>query len=71
MALHELGAAQQQTRKEYPMPYKSEAQRRYFHAHKKELGAKVVEEFDQASKGLKLPAHVPAPPRPKASGRKR
>jgi len=40
------------------MPYKSEAQRRYFHANKAKLekqGVKVSE-WDRASKGAKLPA---------------
>jgi len=39
------------------MPYKSEAQRRYFHAAEKrgEISHATVEEFDKASKGKKLP----------------
>ena len=39
------------------MPYKSKAQERYFHAHKKELERQGVnvKEWDQASKGKKLP----------------
>ncbi len=39
------------------MPYKSEAQRRYFHANKKALEKQGVdvEEWDKESKGLKLP----------------
>jgi len=48
------------------MPYKSRAQQGYFHTHQKELerqGVKVAE-WDQASKGLKLPAKVR--PKPKA-----
>jgi len=41
------------------MPYVSKAQQGYFHTHKKEIGAKVVEEFDKASKGeANLPEHV-------------
>jgi len=38
-------------------PYKSEAQRRYFHVAEKEgkISKKVVKEFDEASKGKKLP----------------
>ena len=41
------------------MPYVSKAQQGYFHTHKKEIGAKVVAEFDVASKGEKnLPKHV-------------
>lgn len=38
-------------------PYKSDAQRRYFHAAKErgEISAKTVKEFDRASKGMKLP----------------
>ena len=39
------------------MPYKSNAQRKYFHAAEArgEVPAKVVKEFDRASKGKKLP----------------
>jgi hypothetical protein len=42
------------------MPYKSAAQRGYFHAHKAEMEAQGVNvsEWDQASKGKKLPYHV-------------
>ena len=42
------------------MPYKSEAQRRAFHAKEKsgEISSAVVKEFDKASKGKKLPEHV-------------
>jgi hypothetical protein len=40
------------------MPYKSDAQRRFFHtdtARKKGIKPGTVEEFDEASKGMKLP----------------
>jgi hypothetical protein len=39
------------------MPYKSEAQRKYFHANKKKLEKQGVdvEEWDKESKGMKLP----------------
>jgi hypothetical protein len=39
------------------MPYKSEAQRKYFHANKTKLEKQGVdvEEWDKESKGLKLP----------------
>lgn len=42
------------------MPYKSDAQRRKFHAmlNRGEISAKTVKEFDQASKGKKLPEKV-------------
>ena len=42
------------------MPYKSEAQRKYFHANKKKLEKQDVnvEEWDEESKGLKLPNKV-------------
>lgn len=42
------------------MPYKSLKQERYFHAAEErgEISPKVVKEFDQASKGLKLPERV-------------
>ena len=43
-------------------PYKSDAQRRYFHYAEKagKIKPSVVKEFDQASKGKKLPEHVKA-----------
>lgn len=40
------------------MPYKSDAQRRFFHspgAKKAGISQSTVNEFDQASKGMKLP----------------
>lgn len=42
------------------MPYKSDAQRKYFHVAQKkgDISAKVVKEFDKASKGMKLPYKV-------------
>lgn len=42
------------------MPYKSDAQRRYFHFAEStgKISPDVVNEFDQASKGKKLPDHV-------------
>lgn len=42
------------------MPYKSDAQRRYFHAAEArgEISHKVVNEFDEASKGMDLPENV-------------
>ena len=42
------------------MPYKSEAQRGYFHAAEKrgDISSKTVAEFDRASKGRKLPKRV-------------
>lgn len=42
------------------MPYKSEAQRKYFHANQKRLEKQGVnvEEWDKESKGLKLPKKV-------------
>lgn len=42
------------------MPYKSEAQRKYFHANKKKLEKQgvVVKEWDKESKGLKLPKKI-------------
>ncbi len=42
------------------MPYKSDAQRKKFHVMEEEgkISPKVVEEFDSASKGKKLPEHV-------------
>lgn len=42
------------------MPYKSDAQRKKFHVLEEEgkISHATVEEFDQASKGKKLPEHV-------------
>ena len=42
------------------MPYKSDAQRRKFHALLSEgrISAKTVSEYDKASKGKKLPEKV-------------
>lgn len=43
------------------MPYVSQAQQRFFHtdtARRQGIGAKTVQDFDQASKGLKLPRKV-------------
>lgn len=42
------------------MPYKSDAQRRYFHAAaaRGEIKQSTVEEFDKASKGKKLREYV-------------
>lgn len=40
------------------MPYKSDAQRKFFHtltAKQKGITNKTVNEFDKASKGMKLP----------------
>ena len=41
-------------------PYASKAQRAYFHANKKKLERQGVNvrEWDQSSKGMKLPARV-------------
>ena len=42
------------------MPYKSEAQRKYFHANRKKLEKQGVnvDEWDKATKGKKLPKRV-------------
>ncbi len=42
------------------LPYKSEVQRKFFHANKKKLERQGVdvEEWDRASKGKKLPEKV-------------
>lgn len=42
------------------MPYKSDAQRRFFHAAEArgDIKPSTVNEFDKASKGMKLPEHV-------------
>lgn len=40
------------------MPYKSQAQAGWFHTHVKQLGKKVVSEWDKATKGKHLPKYV-------------
>lgn len=40
------------------MPYKSLKQEGYFHTHEKEIGKKVVKEWDEATKDKKLPEKV-------------
>lgn len=43
------------------MPYKSDQQRKFFHANKKKLEAQgvSVNEWDKASKGKSLPKRAP------------
>lgn len=53
------------------MPYKSDRQRKFFNSPtgKSKLGQEKVNEFNQASKGMKLPDHAvgsPKEPRPKS-----
>lgn len=46
------------------MPYVSDKQRKFFHtlgAQKAGISKKVVNEFDKASKGLKLPEKIKFP----------
>ena len=43
------------------MPYASKAQQGLFHSKNSPVSKKVVEEFDEASKGKKLPAKKPNP----------
>lgn len=53
------------------MPYKSDAQRKWAHtaAGEKALGGpKKVAEWDKASKGKKLPEHVPPKGKEKKHG---
>lgn len=41
------------------MPYASDAQRRYFNAQRgKDIPADVVDEFNEASRGMKLPEKI-------------
>lgn len=49
------------------MPYKSDAQRRKFHVmeDRGEISPKTVHEFDESSKGKKLPEKVPTSPKKK------
>jgi hypothetical protein len=44
------------------MPYKSDKQRRYMHAaaERGDISESVVDEFDKASKGKKLPESAPS-----------
>lgn len=51
------------------MPYRSDAQRKYFHAAEArgEIKPSVVSEFDKASKGMKLPEYVKPKKRKKFS----
>jgi hypothetical protein len=56
------------------MPYKSDAQRRFFHspgAVKAGISSGVVNEFDKASKGMDLPEKVPNPKSKSNFGRTR
>lgn len=39
------------------MPYVSLKQQAYFNANKDKIGTKTVDEFNKASKGLKLPEY--------------
>jgi hypothetical protein len=50
------------------MPFKSEAQRRYFEANKAKLEKQGVnvKEWEESSKGLKLPERAPKAKRKKA-----
>jgi hypothetical protein len=53
------------------VPYKSDAQRRKFHAllNRGEIKASTVKEFDTASKGKKLPERVKPKGPKKATGK--
>jgi hypothetical protein len=56
------------------VPYKSDAQRRKFHAMlaRGEISRSVVDEYDRASKGLDLPERVGKRPQgPKKGSKKR
>lgn len=37
------------------MPFVSDAQRKYMNAHRDEIGGSVVDEYNRASKGKRLP----------------
>lgn len=54
------------------MPYKSDAQRKFFHsegAAEAGITPEIRDKFDMESKGMKLPAKVPAKPtKPKPVG---
>lgn len=52
------------------MPYKSDAQRKFFHtdtAKAKGITPSTVDEFDKSSKGMKLPSKVK--PKKKLTGK--
>lgn len=51
------------------MPYDSRAQEKYFNANRAKMEAQGVnvDEWNQASKGMKLPAHAPGAAKPKGS----
>ena len=53
------------------MPFKSDAQRKYFNANRAELEAEGVnvDEWNEASKGAKLPNKVKAPRKTKQIAR--
>lgn len=53
------------------MPYKSEAQRAKFHAMlaRGEISQAVVDEFDAASKGMKVPERIGKKPKKSTKGR--
>ena len=53
------------------MPFKSEAQRRYFETNKSKLEKQGVDvkEWEQASKGMKLPERASQKPAPKKKAR--
>lgn len=53
------------------MPYKSQAQRRKFHAllEQGKISPRVVKEFDVASKGMKLPERVKPKKKVRKNGR--
>ncbi len=53
------------------MPFKSLAQERYFNANRQKLESQGVNvnEWNQASKGLKLPTKIKGPTRPKLPSR--
>lgn len=43
------------------MPYKSEAQRKFFNANKDKLGKKMVEHWNKETGNKKLPKYAPKP----------
>ncbi len=48
------------------VPYKSDKQRRFFNVNRDKIGPKVVDEFNDESKGMKLPEKAPKSNRPGA-----
>jgi hypothetical protein len=58
--MEQFGKRYAERRHRHNMPYKSKAQAAYFNMHKKKLESQGVDvnEWNESSKGMKLPEHV-------------